>query len=147
MRRLIAALAIAALGLTGVASSSTGSPAGVKTGTSSRGTIVVDGRSHTLYLFEKDKAGKSACSGACAGEWPPLLTKGKPKAGSGARAALLGTIRRSDGTTQVTYNRHPLYTFSGDQGKRGATTGQGLTDFGGRWYIVSAKGTAKRGGY
>jgi predicted lipoprotein with Yx(FWY)xxD motif len=153
MRRPIAllatvALALAALAsLTAIASSATNQPATVKTATSSLGRIVVDGKSHTLYLFQKDKNGKSACSGACAQNWPPLLTKGKPKAGAGAKAALLGTTRRADGTTQVTYNKHPLYTFVGDAGKKGATNGEGLNAFGARWYVVAAKGTAKLGGY
>jgi len=152
MRRLISLLATVALsamalaGLTAVASSATATSAKVKTGTSSLGTILVDGRSHTLYLFEKDRNGKSSCSGGCAAEWPPLLTKGKPAVAVGAKAALLGTIKRSDGSTQVTYNKHPLYTFSGDNGKRGSHEGEGLNDFGGRWYVVAAKGTAKRGG-
>jgi predicted lipoprotein with Yx(FWY)xxD motif len=153
MRRPIAVLAVFALtaaalaGLTSIASSATSKPATVKTGTSALGRIVVDGQSHTLYLFEKDKRGKSACSGACAANWPPLLSKGKPVAGAGAKAALLGTTKRADGTTQVTYNKHPLYTFVGDKGKRGATTGEGLDAFGARWYVVTAKGTEKRGGY
>jgi predicted lipoprotein with Yx(FWY)xxD motif len=153
MRRPIATLAALALavvalgGLAAIASSATSQPATVKTGTSALGRIVVDGKAHTLYLFQKDKNGKSACSGACAQNWPPLLTKGKPKAGAGAKASLLGTTRRSDGTTQVTYNKHPLYTFVGDAGKRGATTGEGLNAFGARWYVVAAKGTAKLGGY
>src|SRR3954467_9019776 len=126
MRRptaLIAVLAIAALALaslTAIASSATSKPASVKTGTSSLGRIVVDGQSRTVYLFQKDKAGKSACSGACAQNWPPLLTKGAPKAGAGAKASLLGTTKRSDGTTQVTYNKHPLYTFVDDAGQRGS---------------------------
>ncbi len=153
MRRSIAVLAVLALaavaltGLTAIASSATSQPATVKTGTSALGRIIVDGKSHTLYLFEKDKKGKSACSGACAQNWPPLLTKGAPKAGAGAKAALLGTTRRSDGTTQVTYNKHPLYTFAGDNGKRGSTKGEGLDAFGARWYVVAAKGTEKVGGY
>ena len=153
MRRPIALLAVLALtaaalmGLSAIASSATGTPATVKTGTSSLGRILVDGKSHTLYLFEKDKRGRSACSGACAANWPPLLTKGAPKAGAAAKASLLGTIKRSDGTTQVTYNKHPLYTFVGDAGKRGATTGEGLDAFGARWYVVAAKGTARTGSY
>ena len=153
MRRptaLIAVLVVtvaALASLTAIASSATSKPTTVKTGTSSLGRIIVDGQSHTLYLFQKDKGGKSACSGACAQNWPPLLTKGAPKAGAGAKAALLGTTRRSDGTTQVTYNKHPLYTFAGDAGKRGATKGQGLTAFGAKWYVVAAKGTEKTGGY
>ena len=153
MRRPIAVLAVLALaaaalmGLTAIASSATSTPATVKTGTSSLGRIVVDGHAHTLYLFQKDKGGKSACSGACAQNWPPLLTKGAPKAGTGAKAGLLGTTRRSDGTTQVTYNGHPLYTFVADKGKPGSTNGQGIEAFGARWYVVAATGTAKTGGY
>ena len=142
---VVAAVALA--GLTGIASSATSKPATVKTGTSSLGRIVVDGKSHTLYLFEKDRRGKSACSGACAQNWPPLLTKGKPKAGTAAKASLLGTTKRADGTTQVTYNGHPLYTFVGDNGKPGSTTGEGLDAFGAKWYVVAAKGTARTGRY
>jgi predicted lipoprotein with Yx(FWY)xxD motif len=152
MRRPIALLAVLALaaaalaGFTAIASSAATKPATVKTGTSSLGRIVVDGKSHTLYLFAKDKHGKSTCSGACAQNWPPLLTKGKPKAGTGAKASLLGTTRRADGTTQVTYNKHPLYTFIADNNKRGSTQGQGVDAFGAKWYVVAAKGTAKTGG-
>jgi len=144
---VLAVAAVALAGLTGIASSATSKPATVKTGTSSLGRIIVDGQSHTLYLFEKDKGAKSACSGACAQNWPPLLTKGTPKAGPSAKASLLGTIKRADGTTQVTYNRHPLYTFLGDAGKRGSTKGEGLTAFGAKWYVVAAKGTEKTGRY
>jgi predicted lipoprotein with Yx(FWY)xxD motif len=153
MRRPLAVLAVVALAaaalasFAAIASSATSKPATVKTGTSSLGKIVVDGKSHTLYLFKKDKNGKSSCSGACAQNWPPLLTKGAPKAGTGAKAGLLGTTRRSDGTTQVTYNGHPLYTFVADKGKPGSTKGQGIDAFGARWYVVAGKGTAKTGGY
>jgi predicted lipoprotein with Yx(FWY)xxD motif len=103
------------------------------------GTIMVDSQGRTLYLFQKDSATKSACYGACAGIWPPLRDSGKPSVGSGLNAALIGTVSRSDGMPQVTYNAHPLYMFSGDQ-KPGDTGGQGLTDFGGRWYALSAAG-------
>ena len=144
---VLAVAAVALAGLTGIASSATSKPATVKTGTSSLGRIIVDGQSHTLYLFEKDKGAKSACSGACAQNWPPLLTKGAPKAGLSAKASLLGTIKRADGTTQVTYNKHPLYTFLGDAGKRGSTKGEGLSAFGAKWYVVAAKGTEKTGRY
>ena len=86
MRRPIAVLAVFALtaaalaGLTSIASSATSKPATVKTGTSALGRIVVDGQSHTLYLFEKDKGGKSACSGACAQNWPPPSSSASTKA-------------------------------------------------------------------
>src|SRR4051794_40496503 len=72
------------------------------------GTILVDPHGMTLYLFMKDKKGKSACAGACAQDWPPLLVKGKPSAGKGAQAKLLGTTHRRSGL-QVTYNGHPVY--------------------------------------
>jgi predicted lipoprotein with Yx(FWY)xxD motif len=153
MRRPIAVLALlvlaaAALGsLTAIASSATSKPATVQTGTTSLGRIVVDGKSHTLYLFTKDAHGRSTCLGACAQNWRPLLTKGTAKAGPGAKSSLLGTTRRSDGTTQVTYDKHPLYTFVLDQGKRASTKGEGLDAFGGRWYVVAATGTAKTGTY
>jgi len=101
---------------------------------------VVDGRSRTLYLFQKDKNGKSACSGACATNWPPLLTKGKPKAIGGVKPSLLGTTKRSNGTTQVTYNKHPLYTFVLDKNKPGSTKGEGVDAFGAEWYVLGTNG-------
>ena len=112
----------------------------VSTASSKLGRILVDSRGRTLYLFEKDKNGKSACSGACATNWPPLLTKGKPKASGGVKSSLLGTTKRSDGTTQVTYNKHPLYRFKGDANKVGATKGEGLDAFGAEWYVVGTNG-------
>jgi predicted lipoprotein with Yx(FWY)xxD motif len=104
------------------------------------GRVLVDGRGHTLYLFKKDTRAKSACAGQCVAYWPPLITSGKPLAAAGARASLLGTIRRADGLLQVTYNRHPLYTFFQDT-KKGQTNGEGLDDFGAHWYAVSPAGT------
>ena len=86
--------------------------------------MLVNGNSQTIYLFEKDKNGKSACSGSCATNWPPVLTKGAAMAGTGVKKSLLGTTKRSDGTTQVTYNKHPLYRFKGDANKVGAAKGE-----------------------
>jgi predicted lipoprotein with Yx(FWY)xxD motif len=106
----------------------------------SLGRILVDSRGRTLYLFEKDKSKKSACSGSCATFWPPLLTSGKPRAGAGVRAALLGTIRRAGGARQVTYRGHPLYTFKLEHA--GQTSGEGSTDFGSPFYVVSPAGAA-----
>ena len=103
------------------------------------GKALVDSHGRTLYLFEADKNGSSACSGACAAAWPPDTVAGPPRAGSGVRQALLGTIRRSDGATQVTYHGHPLYYYSGDSGT-GAANGQGSKAFGASWYVVSASG-------
>jgi len=93
----------------------------------------------TLYLFEADKNGTSACTGACAAAWPPVSVTGTPQAGSGVSQSLLGTIKRSDGTTQVTYNGHPLYYFAGDSGT-GAAHGQGSKAFGAGWYVLNASG-------
>jgi predicted lipoprotein with Yx(FWY)xxD motif len=100
---------------------------------------LVDGQGRTLYLFEADKTSKSTCNGACAKNWPPVTTSGKPKAGHGAKASLLGTTKRSDRTTQVTYRGHPVYRFIGD-GKPGQTNGQGINAFGAKWYMMSAAG-------
>jgi predicted lipoprotein with Yx(FWY)xxD motif len=115
------------------------SGAKVAVATTSLGRILVDARGHTLYLFEKDKMGKSACSGQCATFWPPLITSGKPIAAAGVKASLLGTTKRADGRLQVTYNHHPLYGFYKDTA-RGQTKGQGLDFFGGEWYAVSPAG-------
>jgi len=117
-------------------------PSGVATiaATSSKlGMILVDGSGRTLYLFEKDQPDQSACSGACAAAWPVDQTNGTPKAGSGVTASLLGTIRRGDGTTQVTYDHHPLYYYSGDSGT-GQQNGQGVDAFGAAWFVVAPSG-------
>jgi predicted lipoprotein with Yx(FWY)xxD motif len=103
------------------------------------GRILVDGRGRTLYLFEKDVRGRSACAGTCAVYWPPLLTNNKPTVGAGAKRNLLGVTRRSDGTRQVTYAGHPLYRFVQDT-RRGQTNGQDLHDFGAGWYVLSPAG-------
>jgi predicted lipoprotein with Yx(FWY)xxD motif len=81
----------------------------VATASSKLGSILVDGNGRTLYLFEKDQPNQSACSGGCAATWPPAHSSAAPKAGGGVTASMLGTIKRGDGSTQVTYNRHPLY--------------------------------------
>ena len=103
------------------------------------GSILVDAKGRTVYLFEKDTGPKSTCFGACATEWPPVTTSGKPSPGSGVTASMLGTTTRSDGETQVTYNGHPLYLFEADQ-KPGDATGQNVDAFGAKWYVLSATG-------
>ena len=146
MKRLLAVAIVLVLGagafagVTAIAATAPTKPATVKTRSVSLGKILVNGSSQTLYLFEKDKNGKSACSGACATNWPPLLTKGTPKGSGGVKSSLLGTTKRSDGTTQVTYNKHPLYRFKGDANKVGATKGEGLNAFGAEWYVVGTNG-------
>jgi predicted lipoprotein with Yx(FWY)xxD motif len=132
------AAASSAVGL-GSATASSRSTATVGTGRSSLGTILVDGRGRTLYLFEKDRRGRSACSGACATYWPPLIARGKPTAGRGAKASLRGTIRRANGTRQVTYAGHPLYRYLPDT-RPGQTNGQDSHDFGAGWYVLSPAG-------
>jgi predicted lipoprotein with Yx(FWY)xxD motif len=111
----------------------------IKAASSSLGRIVVDAKGRTLYLFEKDARGRSSCSGACAQAWPPLLTSGKPSAGKGASASLLGVTRRANGTRQVTYRGHPLYRFSGDT-RPGQTNGEGSHAFGAGWYALTPAG-------
>jgi predicted lipoprotein with Yx(FWY)xxD motif len=96
----------------------------VTTAQDSLGRILVSSRGRTLYLFEKDKPGTSSCYGGCAAYWPPLLTTSKPIGAAGVKAGLLGATRRTDGTIQVTYAGHPLYTFALDT-KAGQTKGQG----------------------
>jgi predicted lipoprotein with Yx(FWY)xxD motif len=106
---------------------------------STLGQIIVNGTTRTLYLFEKDRNGRSACYGPCATYWPPLLSKGNPVALPGANQGLIGTIRRVDGAEQVTYAGHPVYQYVGDS-KPGQTTGEGLTDFGAAWDAISPAG-------
>ena len=119
---------------------SSGGKASVKLASTELGKVIVDAKGRTLYLFEADKGPMSACSGACASVWPPLTTSGKPSAGEGVTASKLGTTKRSDGATEVTYNGHPLYTYAGDSAP-GQTSGQGLDDYGAEWYALSAGGS------
>ena len=116
-----------------------GSSATVSVANTGLGKILVDGKGQTLYLFEADKGKSSTCKGSCASAWPPLTTSGTPTAGAGVIGAKLGTIRRSDGTSEVTYNGHPLYEYVGDQAP-GQTTGQGSDDYGAEWYVLSRAG-------
>jgi predicted lipoprotein with Yx(FWY)xxD motif len=109
------------------------------------GRVLVDSQGRTLYLFERDSNGVSACSGECANDWPPLRAGTKPAASAGLQASQLGLVRRADGRPQVTYHGHPLYLYEGD-GAPGQTTGQGLTAFGGAWYVLSQDGAAVTGG-
>jgi predicted lipoprotein with Yx(FWY)xxD motif len=115
--------------------------AAVKVAHGPLGAHLVNANGRTLYLFEADKGTKSACTGACAKAWPPLTTTGKPKASAGAKASLLRTAKRADGSIGVTYGGHPLYTFIKDT-KAGQTAGQGVNAFGGLWYVVATNGKA-----
>jgi len=123
------------------APSPTPQPAMVKVGESGTlGQFLTDGEGRTLYVFLKDPENQSACTGECVQKWPPLLTVGKPVAGPGVKADLLGTIQRPDGGTQVTYKGRPLYYFAGDA-KPGDTNGQGVNDV---WYVVGPDGAPKK---
>jgi predicted lipoprotein with Yx(FWY)xxD motif len=118
---------------------SNGQPATVGVANSGLGKVLVDAQGRTLYLFQKDSGTTSACTGACATFWPPLTATGTPTAGSGAKASLVATTMRPDGKSQVVYNGHPVYLYTGDH-KAGDTTGQGLVAFGGGWFALSAAG-------
>jgi predicted lipoprotein with Yx(FWY)xxD motif len=136
----LAAVLVVALVATGGSASSTRS-ATVNAHKTGLGTVLAARSGHTLYLFAKDTRGRSACTNAaCRSFWPPLLASGKPTAGKGVKGSLLGTIRRPGGGRQVTYAGHPLYTFALDKGS-GQTKGEGLNDFGGKWWAVSTAGS------
>jgi predicted lipoprotein with Yx(FWY)xxD motif len=146
MRRPFAIAAIAAIAALALAASglAAGQTATVKTRHGKLGTYLVDSAGRTLYLFEKDKTTKSRCYNACAQFWPPLLTSGKPKASGRAKASLLSTTKRRDGTRQVTYKGHPLYYYTADT-KAGDTKGQDVDAFGAEWYILAPSGNKIHG--
>ena len=143
-----AAVALSALATVGCggggngASATPGSGQHATIGTANEGelgTILVDSKGRTLYLFHRDSGSKSTCFGACAGTWPPLRATGKPTVSGRASASLIGTTTGSDRKQQVTYNGHPLYLYAGDE-QAGDARGQGLTDFGASWYVLTPAG-------
>lgn len=124
------------------------SPSPAATGTtiavatnSKLGSILVDGKGITVYLFVADTGSSSTCYTSCASVWPPVLTDGAPQAGTGADKSLLGTTTRTDGKVEVTYAGHPLYYFVRDKAP-GDTTGQGINGFGALWWVMSPAGAA-----
>ena len=140
-----AAPAASATGSPAAASPAGGSAAAsggtvITTAKSSAGTVLTNGSGKAVYLWVKDTGAMSNCNGACAGAWPPVTTTGAATATGGAKASDIGTITRSDGTKQVTYDGHPLYYFSGDSGP-GMASGQGSDAFGAKWWLVSASGS------
>jgi predicted lipoprotein with Yx(FWY)xxD motif len=124
---------------TSTAAATTAAPAALITTKHAKlGTILAYGPKHlTVYLFEADKTGASSCNGSCAKFWPPVL--GTPKAGGQASSGGLGTIKRADGSTQVTYKGHPLYRFVKDKDD-GDAYGQGVKAFGASWYVLAPSG-------
>jgi predicted lipoprotein with Yx(FWY)xxD motif len=107
--------------------------------TTNLGPTLADGTGRTLYLFTSDTPTMSTCDGSCASVWPPASAAATPHATGGARADLVGTLRRKDGTTQLTYKGHALYYYAGDA-EPGDTTGQGLDQFGAEWYALTPGG-------
>jgi predicted lipoprotein with Yx(FWY)xxD motif len=103
------------------------------------GNVIANAQGHTLYLFRADHGTTSACYGACAAYWPPVLTSAKPTAQAGIKSSLLGTTKRKDGKLQVTYKGHPLYTYIADK-RAGQTSGEGSKNFGASWYALAPSG-------
>ena len=144
---LLGALPLAVLALAGCGGSTshalpttdTGRPATFGVASTGLGDVLVDRQGRTLYLFARDSGTMSACTGACAVNWPPLRVRGTPLVGSGAKPSDVGRAARPDGISQLTYNGHPLYTFVNDK-KPGDTNGEGINAFGGSWFAVSAAG-------
>src|SRR5262245_32708292 len=123
------------------AGSNSGGPATVEAHNGPTGTYLTDGQGRSLYLFVADTGGTPTCNGACAAQWPPLLTTGTTQAATGVTASMLGTVDRSGGAKQVTYNKHPLYLFIEDTAA-GDVNGQGVNAFGALWWLVSPAGNA-----
>jgi predicted lipoprotein with Yx(FWY)xxD motif len=134
-------------GSSNTGSSNTGSTApvpaasggAVSAQSTSLGTILVDSKGRTMYVFANDKANVSNCNGSCAAAWPPVTAPSPlPSSVSGVTGAI-GSIARSDGSHQLTVAGHPVYTFSGDSAA-GQTNGQGINLNGGVWNVVSPSG-------
>ena len=121
--------------------SASGSAMVITTKAGSAGTFLTDGSGRTVYLWAKDGMDASACSGACTALWPPVTTGGTPTASGSAKASDLGTITRSDGAKQVTYDGHALYYYAGDSGA-GQTNGQGTDSFGAKWWLIAPAGSS-----
>jgi len=152
LRMLLALLAVAAAAavLAACSSSATSSSSGgsssspaaatagsLKTATIGGATVLTNANGFTLYSFAPDTSTKSNCNGACAQNWPPV--KG-PATASGVKGTF-GTIKRSDGSTQATFDGHPLYTYVGDHAP-GQAKGNGLNLSGGVWHEVTVSGAA-----
>ena len=140
---IVACTVTAALALAPPAMSSSAADRATVTAHGSKfGRILFDGRGFALYAFTKDR-GRSACTGACARAWPPYVVKTRPRAGTGTTASLLGTIRRVDGSRQVTYAGKPLYYYVGDR-EPFQVLCQNVLEFGGLWLVVRPTGATVR---
>jgi predicted lipoprotein with Yx(FWY)xxD motif len=110
---------------------------------SAYGKILFDGKGRALYAFTRDKrGGKSTCYGACAKAWPPYVVRGRLAAGIGTKRSLIGTVKRRDGSRQVTYGGRPLYYYVHDG--RGEVKCQNVNEFGGLWLVVRGSGKLVR---
>jgi predicted lipoprotein with Yx(FWY)xxD motif len=136
----LAALVLATLASTWFASrADAASPVTVAVRGSAYGPILFDGRGYVLYAFTRDPRSRSTCFGACATAWPPYRLRGTLRAGNGARAGLIGRTRSG----QITYAGRPLYYYVGDR-RPGQILCQDVFEFGGRWLVISPRGTAIR---
>ena len=136
--KLMLVIAIVSLGVAAAAQAAPEGGARVVVRSSQYGKVLFTSGGKALYVFEADKGKTSHCYGACAKSWPPLLTKGAALAGLGVDHMLLGTTMRKDGTDQVTYKGHPLYTYSADKvGKAGC---QHVSNFGALWLVIEPNG-------
>ena len=153
---LVAACGSSASSTTTTPATSSAAPAAAATTTASKaaakgiaigtahganGTYLTGASGRAVYLWVADAKNMSSCAGACAQAWPPVPASGAPVATGGVKSADLGTITRSDGSKQVTYNGHPLYYFAGDP-QAGSTSGEGNDGFGAKWWLVSTAGAA-----
>jgi predicted lipoprotein with Yx(FWY)xxD motif len=143
MGRLIVAVVLGALALAAVTASAHAADGALTVRSSQYGRILFDGRGFVLYLFTKDRRSASRCAGECAKRWPPFIVKKRARAGTGARASLIGTTRRADGRLQVTYSGRPLYYYVGDRSP-GQILCQNAPEFGGIWYVVKPDGSPVR---
>jgi predicted lipoprotein with Yx(FWY)xxD motif len=140
--RVVAGVSGAALVLLGISVAAAGRPAPasasgtLKTAKTGGVTVLTNATGLTLYWFAPDTPTRSNCTGVCAGYWPPMT--GTPLAGPGVTGKI-GTIKRSDGTIQVTYNGHPLYTYVGDTAP-GQAFGNNLNLNGGLWHEMTVSG-------
>ncbi len=125
----------------GASAAAGGAAASIAVKTGAMGAHLTDAQGNTLYLFAADKSTDSTCYNACATYWPPLVTNGTPQVAGQAQLAMVGTTKRTDGTTQVTYAGHPLYYFKSDT-TPGDAKGQGKNLSGGLWWIVAPGGKA-----
>jgi len=148
IKMLAAAAGMAAVAMSAVACSSSsssgsvGSGAALKTANINGVTVVTNAKGFTLYSFAPDTATASKCTGTCAQIWPPVT--GPAAAGQGVTGTL-GTITRSDGSTQASYDGHPLYTYTADTAP-GQAKGNGVNVDGGVWHEVTASGAAAPAG-